>query len=410
MIYEKIVQKQESFSVMIRNTEVSGVKSTHDTKTGMRAYEGGKLGITGLIGPADDDELKRTAQEALKTAVEYPFEPTGDRQDSWEYTNEKFLNEELLDKTHDLLSELKKRHSEFDFSNSVTRHKEKIRMSNDAGLGLSYIDDNIASILFFKQKTSLNILDGYIFQVSRSFHEEEILRLSDMFCSGYLTQCPLKAAKKHNVVFLTGSLSEFSFFSEHLNGLNVGMNTSSLSHKRGEKVFNEGFTLLQTKNPALTYSQFFDSEGTVNPGYEFALIEKGVFINPYSDKRTSAKFGFVNTGAANFQFDGAPVLASPNFRAKSTVKTLKELTGGEHAILVYILSGGDFTPEGNFGSPVQLAFLLENGEIKGRLPQLQIKSNVFDMFGKDFIGITKEKLSEYSPDQYLAVRMEVSEI
>ncbi len=410
MKYEKIVQKQESFSIMIRNTEVSGVKNTRDTKTGMRVYDGGKLGIAGAIGPADEDELKRTAEQALNTAVEYPFEPTGDREESWKHANEKFQNEELLDKTHDLLSELKIRHSEFDFSHSIARHKNEIQMTNDAGLSLTYIDDFIASILFFKQKTSLNILDGYIFLVNRSFHEKEILRLSDIFCSGYLSECPLKAAKKHCVVFLTGALSDFSFFAEHLNGLNVGMKTSSLSGKMGEQVFNEKFTLFQTKDPAFAYSQFFDSEGTVNPGYEFALIQKGVFNAPFSDKRTSEKFSLVNTGAANSQFDGAPILASPNFRAKPTVKTLKELVGGENAILVYILSGGDFTPEGNFGSPVQLAFLLEDGKIKGRLPQLQIKSNAFDMFGKDFLGITQEKLSEFSSDQYFAARMEVSEI
>ncbi|MBN2364208.1 hypothetical protein JXL83_08760 [candidate division WOR-3 bacterium] len=410
MIYEKITEKQDNFTIKIQNTDVSGVKTVKDTKTGMRVYENGKLGIAGAIGIRDDAELKKASVDALKTAVEYPFEPASDREETWDHSGEETTGEELLEKTHSLLVELKTKHPEFAFSNSILNSKNSTEMTNDAGLRLFFSDDIFQSVLFFKQKNSSNILDGYVGFVSRSFQEGEILRLADLVCTNFLKETSIKLPGKYPVVLLTSSLSEFSFFSEHLSGLKVGTKTSSVSSKIGERIFHENFSLYQTNNPAVTYSRFFDSEGTVNTDYEYPLVENGIFKQPFTDKRTSARFGFKNTGSANFIYDGAPVLSPPSFRAATTARKLEDIIGDQKAVFAYMQMGGDFSADGFYGSPVQLSYLIEKGKITGRLPLIQIKSNAFEMFGKSFLGVTEEKFSPHSPDQYIVMEMEVSEI
>jgi PmbA protein len=77
-------------------------------------------------------------------------------------------------------------------------------------------------------------------------------------------------------------------------------------------------------------------------------------------------------------------------------------------IFVLIASGGDFTPEGNFGTPVQLAFLTDGEKLIGRLPELNVTSNVFDMFGNSFIGVSKDSHTPLSNSKYMIMNMNVS--
>lgn len=49
-------------------------------------------------------------------------------------------------------------------------------------------------------------------------------------------------------------------------------------------------------------------------------------------------------------------------------------------------SGGDATPDGHFATPVQMAYLMEDGELVGRLPDLNVSGSFYDMLGKDYLG------------------------
>jgi len=87
---------------------------------------------------------------------------------------------------------------------------------------------------------------------------------------------------------------------------------------------------------------------------------------------------------------------------------MKELLDGRNGILVWIASGGDFTPEGRFATPVQLAYLFDGENLLGRLPELSVASNLYDMFGKDFIGVSSDSLTSLSRMDLIAMEMAVS--
>ena len=58
--------------------------------------------------------------------------------------------------------------------------------------------------------------------------------------------------------------------------------------------------------------------------------------------------------------------------------------------------------------PIHTALLTDGEKILGRLPPFTIKSNMFDMFGKDFIGVSKyEKLFN---DKVILMKMEKGEV
>jgi len=88
----------------------------------------------------------------------------------------------------------------------------------------------------------------------------------------------------------------------------------------------------------------------------------------------------------------------------------KEILNGDKGILIFISTGGDYSPEGKLASPVQLAFLTDGDKLIGRLPQLQISSNLFDMYGNAFRGASSDTLYPDSFENYLVFNMKTSKL
>ena len=179
---------------------------------------------------------------------------------------------------------------------------------------------------------------------------------------------------------------------EELSGESIARGSSLFKDMIGEVKFNEQFTFGQKINEDCYNLPFYDAEGVVNENYCVNLIEKGKIVRPFADKKTARVHGFERTGSSVSTYDGVPTLGMPDITIEETGKTLVELLNGQVGIFVIMASGGDFTPEGNFGYPVQHAILTDGKEMLGRLPLINISSNLYDMFGKDFRGCTSDKI------------------
>jgi len=178
----------------------------------------------------------------------------------------------------------------------------------------------------------------------------------------------------------------------------------------GTDKFHKDLTIWQTHNPMDGIMEFFDMEGWVNPDYRITLIEKGKILKGYTDKQISAKYNLPYTGCASGSYDSIPKLGGAPLQLKPSEKSLKELLNGELGIYVYISSGGDFTHTGDYGAPVQVAFLTDGEHLLGKLPELNIGSNLFNMFGSDYIGVSKNKIYLHDFSHYLVMNMNVSKL
>jgi len=105
---------------------------------------------------------------------------------------------------------------------------------------------------------------------------------------------------------------------------------------------------------------------------------------------------------------GSPTRDLPRLHVASTGKTMKELLDGQKGILVWIASGGDFTPDGHFATPVQLAFLFDGERLVGRLPELSVSSHLNDMLGQDLIGVSSDSLTTLDKLDVIAMQMKVT--
>ncbi len=407
MIIERYSTVSKQTAIRIVQTEIEAVIRQSVTRTGVRAYDGKYLGVAGAVGKPDLDRLARQAKENLGLKVSYPYPPT-------QYLR-KFLQpiprnlpDKLVGEVEQLLAALKARCKGFVFSNKISLLEDEVRLSNDAGLDLAYLDRHLDVSVLIKDKASSNILDGFLGVETRRYDRKAVLDYAQQLHDAYFRPVKLPPGKRHPVVFANTEALIARKLIADLDGWKMGAGSSLLAGKLGKKVFHDKLSFVQTRHFEEQFGPFFDAEGVVNPGYRCPLVERGLIKAPYTDKKAAATFKLAQTGRAVAEYDGVPRVGLQSFRFSETGDSIASLLGGKQGILVQIAEGGDFTSAGVFGTPVQLAFLFDGKKLLGRLPPLQLSSTLFHMFGKAYRGVSNERMMLLGNDRYLVTELDVT--
>jgi len=408
MIKEIYENKSRETTVDIVQTQIDSVNRKNITRTGIRIYDGKSIGVAGTLGNYDADELEKKAVKALELNIPYACDVSSKHAEKSEIKLSGMKEDNLIAETECILEHLRKEFPDFIFSHKVTISQEETSLKNDRNLDLFHTASIMKIVLLFKEKTSSNIFDGYWGVGTKSYDRNQVFKCIDEVCEGYRKKADLPADGILPVVFSSASDVLFNKFIQDLHGWKIGTKSSLFTGKIGKKAFNEKFSLIQSYHPNDHFGPFFDDEGVVNKDYKVDLIRNGTITAAYTDKKTAQKYGLPLTGSAGASYDGVPAPEVKNLIIPESDKTAKELLNGRKAVYVYMPSGGDYTSVGDFASPVQLAFLFDGEKIIGRLPPLNISSNIFDMFGKGYIGVSKNLITPLSNEHYLVMEMKVA--
>jgi PmbA protein len=203
------------------------------------------------------------------------------------------------------------------------------------------------------------------------------------------------------VVFApNGTLALGLPISRGLNGKEVHKGTSPLKGRIGEKIFDEKVTILDDGTVDGKFaSAAYDDEGV--PHRRNLLVDKGVLKGFIYDLKTAARSGVASTGNASRSLFNPPEPALTNFVIQPGQTRLKEMLAGiDEGILVEDLLGigqGNII-SGAFSNPLALAFKIEKGEIVGRVKDLSIAGNVYDVLN-NVAAISREALWVYNTFQ-----------
>jgi len=407
VIKEKYTNRVKEISVNIVQTDIDSVRKKDILKTGLRVYDKGYIGVAGAMGKADEEDLERRAIDNLSLKIPYPCEPSENLKMHLDYREDIFSDEEFVREADEVLKVLRDEFSDFTFSNKMYLFEMETGLTNDLGLDLLHRDRLLTVEFVIKEKASANVFDAFAIYATRQYNREELLNIIREELTAYRNPVKLPEEGKLPVVFMDFDMVPVSKLIDELNGYKLGTGASLFKDFIGEKKFNENFTFYQSaEKEDLRFIEFFDAEGVANEGFKYALIENGRIMSPYTDKKTAHKFNLPLTGSAVGEYDKVPSLSPRYFKVKSSDKTLKELLNGKMAVAVVIASGGDFTAEGVFGTPVQLAFLTDGERLIGRLPELKLSGELYSMFGEDFIGKSKDKA--FLGQQALALYLNVN--
>ncbi|SDB15924.1 PmbA protein [Ruminococcaceae bacterium FB2012] len=380
---EKIISTCSQSKVELEESRIKTFSKDSRIHTSYRVYDGSSVGIKYVQGRTDDEKGFAKAKENLALLRPYKFTlETGSRHR--DKTEASCSDKELMDIARQVLDYLKEHHPDFIVSGSVTSERNFLSMENSLGLDHSNTDGNVSVNICFKHKDSKDIDDGWFGLGQRTFDFRKFTDMADNYLSNFtnIVELPEELIIQSQYYEYTGK------FWEMLNAENLALGTSLLSGKTGGKVFADDFTLLHDVSDEETWNHtFFDGEGVVLPEDKHIFIENGVLLGGFADKRIADKYGVPHTGSADFNFVDTPNNGRVNFRIKRSEKTVKELLDGRLSVVPVRAHGGGYNEKGEYVTPVECAMLCDGERFIGRLPEFAVKGSIFDMFGKDFIGV-----------------------
>jgi len=177
-----------------------------------------------------------------------------------------------------------------------------------------------------------------------------------------------------------------SFIASGFSGISVWKGVSPFAGKQGEKIFSESFTM--TDNPYLAGSPFnvpFDGEGvTVAKNF---LIRNGVVETFINDLKYAERLGLAPTGNASRGYSSLPSPSFHGIAVEPGEKSFDEIIAGIDRGIVaeqFIGLGQSNTITGDFSANMDLAYLVENGKIKGRVKDCMISGNINELMKGEF--------------------------
>lgn len=402
MIQNYRVHTKET-TVRILNTEVSAVRKKDIVKKAVRVIEDDYIGIAGSIGDKPDADLEKEARENLSIQIPYPYTMEAPKKEGVIITDNKITDENVLSIVEDLLEFLKE-YEEFDFSETAQVTENHVTFKDSDGTDLEYKDSYFDFGFILKEKALANLFDGFIGYKGRNFDIDKYKTFIADILMAYKTEAAMPEEEELPVMILDESIFHHKMMME-MNGERLGSKSSLLTDKLSKVAFNEKLNIVQNFDPVSAYRPFFDMEGVVKDNHEVAFVRNGVFERGFTNKKVATDYDLEHTGSATGAFDDVPALGM----TKIDVKVDSDDLYGDvkKAIMIVIAAGGDYTTDGTFATPVQKAFLFEDGKIKGKLPEFQLKSHLFKMLGEDYIGTYKSPFYFGEHDHVTVCKMKI---
>lgn len=401
MIKELVQYTNKSTTFNVTRGRIDAIRNKDITASGCRIYDGEHLGVAGRMGQPDE-RTWREAEENLALGIPYPFEPeTGVR--LRDLREGDFDPEVFLDQAEHLLGRLRGEFPDFVFSNKISCDENTAKIWNERGLDLVNVDRFYSVSLSVKAAESASIYDTWVGDSRRVFDEDAMLPAAAQQLSAFRNRVELPNGDCLTVAITPGALT--GKFTEALNGRLLGLGSSIFNGKMDTALFSDKLSVMLDRRALENLKYFFDAEGMFLPDDKIYLIEKGVIRRGYTDRDTARRYHMKRTASGIAAYDNVPTLGGNGLTVELSDKTAAELLGGGPCVLIAMAAGGSWTNDGRFATPVQLAYLVEDGRLVGRLPEFGVSSNLYDMFGKNFAGVSADK--PWLCDHQLITHMEV---
>jgi PmbA protein len=270
---------------------------------------------------------------------------------------------------------------------------------NDKGLDVSFKNSPLSIGLEIDRIDGDDVLILYD-QLGTTIWENDYLEFARRLVDKLIKARTITSIKpgKMPVLFAPSGTLALGFpLSAALNGKDVYKGTSPIAAKVGEKLFDEKITVVDDGTIDGKFaSACYDDEGV--PRRRNVLVESGVLKGFIYDLKTAAQSKVESTGNASRGLFNPPDPSFTNFIIQPGETALQDMIAGiDEGILVEDLLGigqGNII-SGAFSNPLALAFKIEKGEIVGRVKDMSIAGNIYDLL-KDVGAVSRETHWIYS--------------
>jgi PmbA protein len=394
-----IVSEVTSQKVKFENDELNAVENSTHTGIGVRVIKNGKVGFTSTNDDSKIDEVFKRAEELSEYGEELdlslPKNPPALRNIKlYDPSLEKVDEYDMLNLGEMIIKSIK----EIDRTITVNLEIEKdfIRKTiiNSNGLDVSFEKTiwgfSVEGVYLQNDESLVWLYDSkYTTRYSIDF-TDLIAYIRNMYL--FSRQNAKISSGKYPVIFSPLAFSMLlEILSVSLSGENVYKGISPLKDKMKTQVFSENFTLID--DPLLEEgisSQPFDDEGILTNYKE--VISNGVLNSFLYDLRTAYLMNTIPTGNGFRDYNSLPKPSFSNMVVPNSETPLNSLISRvDKGLIVYnVLGGGQSNVNaGEFSVNVELGSLIESGKIVGRVKNVMLFGNVFELF-RNIIDFSRE--------------------
>ncbi len=393
--YDVIIERKSTYPISFEQNELNMLENKNLIGIGLRLFENGRVGYSYTNDITTFEEVVDFARESATYGKELDLDlPKNTEYPSLSIYNDIFWDErgwvtkgkEIIKKIEDIANDVK---IDINFSKSIL----DVEILNSEGFHGRY-----KKTLYRFSISGFAILDSGFTFVSEIESSTKPISGIDKATESILKQ--LEKARSVSkiktgempVIFAPISLwSLLHSISMGISADNVKKGISPLKDKINEKIFSEKITI--TDNPydyELIGAKPFDGEGIatkITP-----VVENGVLKTYLHTLETAKHFGTKPTGHAERGYSSIPLPGFNNMVISPGKRTLEEIIEDmDYGLIVYEVIGGGQSNllRGDYSVNVGLGFLIENGEIKGRVKDTMIAGNVYEDFNR-VIELSKE--------------------
>ncbi len=396
----------DSLEVRVTAGEVKGATARETSGVGLRLIRGGKLGFVGSrdTSPEGLERLIQNLEGSLEVgdAVGYalpearPAPVESAALATYDEATAALAVGDLVAVGQRMLARLEARHPEVVYELTVRRAIGRTALRNSKGVATSERYTVVSVGLEANRTRDEDVLLDYVSGAAPTLAAVDTDGLADRLIQRLTwaeETVDVRPGKLPVLFTPTGSVVVWSPLSQAVSGKTVMLGTSPLRERVGERILSEAIQVTDDGlRPGALGSAPFDDEGV--PRQTRALVEDGVLRGFVHDLETAAETGQGPTG--NGERGGATSKPSPGFSnlvVRGGERSAEELIRGiEYGLLVRSVIGmgqGNTLP-GTFSNPVDVAFLIEQGEVKGRVKDVSIAGNVYDLLGPQLGALSRE--------------------
>jgi len=381
----------ESWSVDFDMDRLKSLETKESAAIGVRVFETGADGTRvgqGFCNHEDDiEDMVRRAREQARWGEKIRFDLPGPRAelpllDTWRPVT--LSREQAVQWGEDLVRELKQMDTRNKVFVSVSVSEGETVVMNTEGFHGRYKERSFALSCGFshvEESGELLYLGESEYRFDTDFHFERLVDKMRRLFAWSQKKARLPSGY-YPVIFAPEAVDTI------LDPLLIALNGSSRYKKicrwegmQGELVVDSRFTLWDDPFCLEVGDVYpFDDEGVVPA--PLPLIERGVLKNFIYDLATARRLDVQTTGHGRRSPSSLPQPEFSSLIVEAGDMSLEQMIRSlDRGLLVYGTLGGGMSNvvAGDFSVNVELGFVIEHGEVKGRVKDTMIRGNSFDL-------------------------------
>jgi PmbA protein len=389
--------------VEFKADKLHSVEYKETTGLGLRVIKNGRIGFSSTTDLSKLDQLvdnaMSSAEYGQKAFFEFPGKCQARKAQIYDPKLERYTSEQAIQEGKKDIEILKEKAPKLKLDVTIRRGLSEVFLANSLGLDVSYRKSGFSHSI-----SGMAVTDNGLLYVGDGLSGCRLVKKGGPM-TGKITRLYKNALRPASVT--TGKMPViFSTDAAYLLWMSIGMGVngkqvqkkaSPLTGKIGQNILSKKITI--TDDQLYEYAKAsspYDDEGICTA--KMKLFDQGVLKGFIYDLQTAGTMGVKSTGNASRDFGSLPSPSISNLLIKPGTARLAEMIKDiKSGVIVYDFLGAGQSNllAGDFSANIALGYKIENGRIAGRVKDVMISGNVYDML--------KDKVVELSEDQEMVV-------